>query len=425
MAKTTILKLTVAQILNMYSDGKLHFDQSTQRGFIYNDDADYAKSKEDPELSCAGDVIKTILNDGFISPVVFFHTDDMAEDEFNVHDGKQRLSSVIEFIQGNVVTKLDETRGSELMWGNLLDYHEELAVKLLEFEFDIQVRYGTASVEERSFFKTNTTGLPLTVYEGLRGSYHGKFFDTFEEYMKRKHLILPDIIKPIGRGLEAIWWLYLALGCIDTDKTYTASDPRADQLLNSAKTILARCRDSAFDPTVDNFEEKVTVYARLVKEGRLHKTDVSKQAAKVYRLANYIVDMKYNQELIIGYFRKYNTDAYPNDIGSWKFNKEIKHAIKMLTEGKTPDPLRYFGNWKPFKQQKSELWASLGDERVCPGYTTADGVEHKCGHTFANIDDSEMDHDIPYDLGMELGGTTTMDNCVLICKHCNTEKKNK
>ncbi len=83
MAKTTLMKLTVDEILKLVLESKLHFDQSTQRNFIYNDNADYAKSKEDPELSCAGDVIKTILDEeaGFLSPVVFFHTSQMADDE--------------------------------------------------------------------------------------------------------------------------------------------------------------------------------------------------------------------------------------------------------------------------------------------------------------------------------------------------------
>ena len=50
MAKTTLMKLTVDEILKLVLENKLHFDQSTQRNFIYNDNADYAKSKEDPEL---------------------------------------------------------------------------------------------------------------------------------------------------------------------------------------------------------------------------------------------------------------------------------------------------------------------------------------------------------------------------------------
>ena len=109
MAKTTLMKLTVDKIRELVLENKLHFDQSTQRNFIYNDNADYAKSKEDPELSCAGDVIKTILDEeaGFLSPVVFFHTSQMAEGEYNVHDGKQRILSVLGFINGgNIVILL-------------------------------------------------------------------------------------------------------------------------------------------------------------------------------------------------------------------------------------------------------------------------------------------------------------------------------
>jgi hypothetical protein len=417
------MKRTVEEILTMYSDNKLRFNQSTQRDFIYNDSADYAKSKEDPELSCAGDVIKTILEGGFLSPVVFWQTPDMPEDTFNVHDGKQRLLSVINFVNNTVSTKLAD--GSSVSGGFLAEYHEDLFVQLLSFEFDIQVRYGDDRYEERSFFKTNTTGIPLTEYEGLKGSYHGNYFTTFEAFLEGMHLRYPDCIKAIGRGDQAIWPLYLALDCIDDDLTYTSSDPKAWQLLQKAKSKLALCRNATFDPKLHRVKEKLELYCRLVKEGRLHKGDAAKQAAKVYRIANYIINNNYDQNLIVSYFSKYNTDAYRNDIGSWKFNKEIKHAIQMLLDGRTPDPLRYFGNWKAFQQLKYDLWAALPATHECPGYTELNGTVHTCSHIFTSIEDTEMDHIIPYDLGMENGGVTDATNVQLVCESCNSKKRNK
>ena len=424
MRKTTLMKLTTEQILQMVSNGKLHFDQSTQRGFIYNDNADYAKSKEDPELSCAGDVIKTILDEdaGYLSPIIFFHKPDMADDEYNVHDGKQRLMSTLGLINGEVTTKL--TDGNFANWGFICEYYPELAAIILNFEWDIQIRYGGEAQEERSFFKSNTTGIPLTEYEGLKGSYHGKFFDTFEAYIERKHLQLPDSIKSISRGDQAIWYLYLALDVLDDDRKYTDSDPKVWQLLQKAKSKLTLCRNTVFDPKLNNFEAKLNLYCRLVKEGKLHKGDVAKQAAKIYRLANYIIVNNYDQDKIIKYFAKYNVDSIPNDIGKWKFNKEFRHAIKMLLEGKTPDPLRYFENWPAHKQTKIDLWEALGTNKVCPGYIDQNGIYHNCGKIFKTIDDVEMDHNIPYDLGMENGGCTTAANCRLICKSCNSKKNN-
>lgn len=422
MSKTTLMKKTVSELWDKHQKKTLIFDQSTQRDFIYNDAADYAKSKEDPELSCAGDVIKTILDDGFLSPIVFWQTADMPADTYNVHDGKQRLLSIIKFIEGDVTTKLSD--GSPVLWGNLVDYWPELASKILNFEFDIQVRYGNMRFEEKSFFKTNTTGIPLTEYEGLRGSYHGCYIDTFEQYLESMHLKYPDVIKSIGRGEQAIWYLYLALDCIDADKTYTSPDPKAYQLLQVAKSRLETSRYVSFDPTIHDFEKKLLLYCRLVKEGKLLRGDTAKQAAKLYRLANYIINNNYDQNLIVNYFATYNSDSYPNDIGSWKFNKEIRHAIKMLLQGRTPDPLRYFENWRDLKQYKYTLWHELSS-KVCGGYTDQEGVSHTCGHVFKKIDDTEMDHIIPYDLGMEQGGTTSKTNVQLICKSCNTKKKNK
>lgn len=43
---------------------------------------------------------------------------------------------------------------------------------------------------------------------------------------------------------------------------------------------------------------------------------------------------------------------------------------------------------------------------------------------FKTIDDTTMDHIIPYDAGLEAGGCTIATNCQLICKSCNSKKNN-
>ena len=85
---------------------------------------------------------------------------------------------------------------------------------------------------------------------------------------------------------------------------------------------------------------------------------------------------------------------------------------------------RYFENWPAHKQTKIDLWEALGPNKVCQGYTDQDGNYHSCGKQFKTIDDTEMDHNNPYDLGMEKGGRTIASNCRLICKSCNSKKNN-
>ena len=88
------MKKTVNEIIEMIEFGKLHYDQSTQRKFIY---MTMPKIKtEDGEITRAGNVIRSILQFDIQLPALYFW--DLKNGEYNIHDGKQRILSIYYFM---------------------------------------------------------------------------------------------------------------------------------------------------------------------------------------------------------------------------------------------------------------------------------------------------------------------------------------
>ena len=84
------MQKTVREIVDMITNGELHYNQSTQRKFVYADmDAQLSSGK----TTKSGSLINAILENHIQLPAVYFwkNTD---TNQLNIHDGKQRLLSL-------------------------------------------------------------------------------------------------------------------------------------------------------------------------------------------------------------------------------------------------------------------------------------------------------------------------------------------
>ena len=187
------MQKTVREIIEMIDNGTLHYDQSTQRNFIY---FTINQTTDDGDLTKAGNVIRSILQFDIQLPALYFW--DNGNGEYNIHDGKQRILSIYYFLKPtskiNVVTRLN---GREVTFKGL---SEEQQNRLLDYKFDIVVKKGTPEQEETSFYMINTNSIPLTDYESLRGMFHGTWIYEFEQFLDAKSRVI-DNIKKIGRLL--------------------------------------------------------------------------------------------------------------------------------------------------------------------------------------------------------------------------------
>ena len=156
-------QLTVKKICEMIQQGQLHYNQSTQRNFVY---ANMSAQLPGGVTTKSGSLLNSMLEKNIQLPAVYFwkNTD---TNQLNIHDGKQRLLSIYYFIYPtsniNISTILN---GKTFVYDGL---PEDMKQKLLNYTFDIVYREGTSLEEEESFeIKSLKRGTPYIMAYGIK-----------------------------------------------------------------------------------------------------------------------------------------------------------------------------------------------------------------------------------------------------------------
>lgn len=366
------MQKTVREIIDMIDNGTLHYDQSTQRKFIY---FTINQNTEDGNITKAGNVIRSILQFDIQLPALYFW--DIGNGEYNIHDGKQRILSIYYFCKPtskiNVVTRLN---GRETTFKGL---SQELKDKLLDYTFDIVLKSGTPEQEEKSFYMINTNSVPLTPYESLRGMFHGKWFYEFEQFLDGKSKVV-DSIKKINRGEQAIDFLYNCFGLLG-DKS----------AIDKINIHLRDVRDNAFNPNEYNLNEIIDIYSEFIKI-------TSIDSEKALLVSSFIVEKGWDKDLILDYYRKIMRNV--NDVNKWKIETHKTAISRLIQDDIECDGKRLFSD-----DDKSALYRR---SQKC--------AEPNCKIT--NYKELEVDHIEPW----SKGGRTILDNARLLCKSHNASK---
>ena len=401
------MKITVKELIRMIKQEEgaaiLHTDHSTQRMFIYNDEK---IEGIDGEITRAGNVIKSIIEYGILLPALYFWSvqDDKRgihypENEYNIHDGKQRALSIFYFVTGEeknldhkVVTRIN---GVEKSFKDLSRADQR---KLLNYELEVVVRKGTMEEEEKSFIILNDNIVPLTPYERLKGAYHGPFFDSFEKWLNFKADVL-DCIDPVKRGKQAFYILCMHLGIIDEDKK---------TLFNKAQSILSNCRMSEFDSSASRMDEKIKLYSDFAKLGVIKTNNELKDPEKICRVVDYVIRKNYNTEVVLDYYR--NSKLVENDVGRWTVDVHKAAINALFTNGLDGKPIKcdYRRFWTD--EERMHLWTHNTGVRTCGICKAPLGNEYN---------ETQVDHIIPWSKG---GRTDIVTNAQLVHKRCNSKK---
>ena len=383
------MQKTVREIIDMINTGKLQYNQSTQRKFVYAD--------MDAQLDCgkttkSGSLIHSILEYDIQLPAVYFwHNTDTGH--LNIHDGKQRLLSLYYFINPTPSINFTTIRNGKAMNFNALSSADQ--EKLLNYTFDIVERTGTSEEEEKSFYLINTNSVNLTSYECLSGMLHGTFLTQFENFVEHSAKTM-DQVKPIGRGEQAYKLLLTMFDLCDSKKT--ASNDKSMLLLCDRIRPL---RDNWFDPKSFSFDEILQVFNEFSRV-----TPVKEDRALA--VAAYIVRKNYEADDIINLYRKSSKGI--NDISSWDIDTHKTFIDYFVENGYSAslDPKRNFD-----KEIKDQLYARSN----CCAHIDDNGSH--CTET--NYSKLEVDHITPW----SKGGRTILANAQLLCKHHNTSKGNR
>lgn len=383
------MQKTVREIIDMINAGKLQYNQSTQRKFVYAD--------MDAQLDCgkttkSGSLIHSILEYDIQLPAVYFwHNTETGH--LNIHDGKQRLLSLYYFINPTPTINFTTIRNGKAM--NFAALSSADQDKLLDYTFDIVERTGTSEEEEKSFYLINTNSVNLTPYECLSGMLHGTFLTQFENFVEHSAKTM-DQVKPIGRGEQAYKLLLTMFDLCDSKKA--ASNDKSMLLLCDRIRPL---RGNWFDPKSFSFDEILQVFNEFARVTKV-KED------RALAVAAYIVRKNYEADDIINLYRKSIKGI--NDIGSWDIDTH-KTFIDYFVESNytaSLDPKRNFE-----KDVKDQLYARSN----CCAHIDDNG--NHCTET--NYSKLEVDHITPW----SKGGRTILANAQLLCKHHNTSKGNR
>ena len=383
------MQKTVREIIDMINTGKLQYNQSTQRKFVYAD--------MDAQLDCgkttkSGSLIHSILEYDIQLPAVYFwHNTDTGH--LNIHDGKQRLLSLYYFINPTPSINFTTIRNGKAMNFNALSSADQ--EKLLNYTFDIVERTGTSEEEEKSFYLINTNSVNLTSYECLSGMLHGTFLTQFENFVEHAAKTM-DQVKPIGRGEQAYKLLLTMFDLCDSKKA--ASNDKSMLLLCDRIRPL---RDNWFDPKSFSFDEILQVFNEFSRVTKV-KED------RALSVAAYIVRKNYEADDIINLYRKSMKGI--NDICSWDVDTHKTFIDYFVENGYSAslDPKRNFD-----KEIKDQLYARSN----CCAHIDDNG--NHCTET--NYSKLEVDHITPW----SKGGRTILANAQLLCKHHNTSKGNR
>ena len=383
------MQKTVREIIDMINAGKLQYNQSTQRKFVYAD--------MDAQLDCgkttkSGSLIHSILEYDIQLPAVYFwHNTDTGH--LNIHDGKQRLLSLYYFINPTPNINFTTIRNGKAMNFNALSSADQ--DKLLNYTFDIVERTGTSEEEEKSFYLINTNSVNLTSYECLSGMLHGTFLTQFENFVEHSAKTM-DQVKPIGRGEQAYKLLLTMFDLCDSKKA-TSNDKSMLLLCDRIRPL----RDNWFDPKSFSFDEILQVFNEFSRV-----TPVKEDRALA--VAAYIVRKNYEADDVINLYRKSSKGI--NDISSWDIDTHKTFIDYFVENGYSAslDPKRNFD-----KEVKDQLYARSN----CCAHIDDNG--NHCTET--NYSKLEVDHITPW----SKGGRTILANAQLLCKHHNTSKGNR
>jgi regulatory protein YycI of two-component signal transduction system YycFG len=342
-------------------DGKLTIRPPYQREFVYNQKQQEA-------------VLHTILKGFPLNTMYWVKNND---NEYEVLDGQQRTLSVMYFLNH----KLQITLNGKSYYSDSLP--DDLYASLLDYEFLIYICEGTESEKLEWFEVVNVAGEELTPQELRNSVYTGAWLSDAKRHFSKRTCA--------AKGLG--------------DK-YITGDPNRQELLEKALIGISEYKGL----------RDVTEYMASHKsEGDADELwqyfqDVIHWIEKIF--PEYYKDMKgldwchlYNKY----HLNSYNSNQMKLDVKRLHQDEEVQKAKGIYEYLLSKDE-------DPFAAKLLNLRA-FSDRDKQAAYSRQG---HKCAICGKEFPYEEMagDHIKPW----SKGGLTTIENCQMLCKDCNSKK---
>ena len=355
--------------------GKLTIQPEYQRNYIYAD------GKRDVA------VIDSLLK-GYPLGLIYFNK--VAEDQFEVLDGQQRITSIGRFVTGKFA--IMDSNGIPHNFSGL---DEEFKTKIMKTPLTIYICEGKEN-EIKEWFKTiNIAGIPLNEQE-LSNAIHSGPFVTLakEEFSNTQNANVQKWSAYISGSVNRQDYLRTALRWVSRDNIDAyMSAHRYDQNINELKAYFNSVIDwiSSVFTDVDDTMRGIE-WGALYEKYHKNAYDPQEVSAKVKALLEdyYVKDKKGIYEYVLGGStdcKLLNVRIFDDVTKKSVYHKQTNAA---QTKGKSNCPLCALGN----DCNKTRLWKL-----------------------------SEMDADHIY--AWSRGGANNIKNCQMLCKTHNRAKGNR
>ena len=389
--KTTLKHYTVKEISNgfVYNElegkglfglsGRLTIQPEYQRNYIYAD------GKRDVA------VIQSLLK-GYPLGLIYFNKP--SEDALEVLDGQQRITSFGRFITGKFAIKDDN--GMEQYFSGLAKNQQE---KILNTEILVYECEGTET-EIKEWFKTiNTVGVPLNDQELLNAVYSGTFTTAGKaEFSNSQNANIMKWSAYISGSANRQDFWERALEWVNGGKDNIGgymSQHRNDDNINEVKTYFNTVIDWVASVFVDvEPEMKGLEWGRLYEEHHATAYDPSELSKEVKAL--------------------YGDGYVKNRKGIWEFVlRGSKDEDRNLLD------IRVFDEpTKKATYAKQTAEAEEDNLSNCPFCAVGHGANKT---KIWKLSEMDADHVSAW----SKGGSTSPDNCQMLCKSHNRAKGNK
>lgn len=369
-------------------NGKLVIQPKFQRHYIYNANND-EKAKA---------VICSMLKDYPIGLFYFIKTkDEEGNDIFEILDGQQRITSIGRFVtRQNSFSLLDEN-------GNYQNYDslsQEKREKLDNYELLVYICEGTED-ETREWFETvNTIGVPMKNQEIRNAIYSGDFVEACKYEYSR------------SSSKQNIWATYISNHDYKRQEIMETALSWISQKYNiEINDYMSQNRNNSDISEVKNYFDTIIDWAKVMF------TDSSRSSLKLQKW-NKLFEKYHNKHYDIAELNNkiqklFEDDSINNPKGIYEYVLDGCRDTKLLD-------IRLFK--KNIKEPVYERQTNYAREHNCSNCPDC----AQCGDAtrnkkIYNFDEMEADHVSAW----SRGGSTTIENCQMLCKYHNGLKGNK